>query len=296
MILFVLTLLAHATCPDGATMHSGDGCQICVDAAGFLHGTQELDRGATTWVAEHGQLQLQYRWRDGGGVVETRYRQPRREKITRAVCGERKVSWWEPREPPRAWIFDEQDELVAVLRYFGRQHRMYRRTEFGEDGEVAFIQTGRRWPVPDAHMRGHWTDGYFGRRDHGRWRYTDEDGRVENGRYLKGQPHGRWTVTDGKETVEVGHYRHGYPSGRWTCERADGSQVRGHYRKGERTGTWTWFDADGNEMEIVRYRRFGPTPRLQGRHYTGGLLNGQEVPHPCDEDAVLQTWGSESGW
>jgi hypothetical protein len=117
---------------------------------------------------------------------------------------------------------DETGRVVLIEQRWGWRQRNMRNLYSMPDGTWDVVGA-RRYPSPGAHMRGHWTDGYYHRRTVGRWRITLENGSVESGHWAMGEPVGLWTVVaTGGQVVERGAYARGFPVGRWTCRAGDG--------------------------------------------------------------------------
>ncbi|MCA9491681.1 MAG: hypothetical protein KC621_17235 [Myxococcales bacterium] len=244
-------------CPEDARRLSTEACSICVDGQGRLEGPAVAaeDGQTTRWVGH------------GGRVVE--------ETVSYAEDGQRTVATprrWSARSMEVSWcdltftihpttdytkpamtLYDAAGAERSETEFYGKDLRMYQTVWFGDDGRIVGLRTGRRLPEPDAHMRGHWTDGYYGRRDHGPWMYEDETGGVEDGRFRRGQPVGRWTVTrQSGDVAQTGRYNDGAAHGRWSCLDEDGSSASGRYRDGRRVGSWVWLDAAGGTVAVVR--------------------------------------------
>lgn len=275
--------LAAEECPAG--MHEvkwGDGCERCAD-----------DVQRATGVV---------RYADGDTAYEVAYAGPQVTRMERRIPGEppalriadlstgaresREVCGVKLGMPTASWAglrwLDETGKVVLIEQFWGWRQRNMRNLYAMPDGTWDVVGA-RRYPAPGAHMRGHWTDGYYHRRTLGRWRVTLEDGSVENGRWGKGEPVGLWTVvaTDG-QVVERGAYAWGYPVGKWTCRAGDGSLTTGRYRLGRQVGDWVTVDAAGAIVSRVTHQEMEEEYPVRGRHWRGGMLSSARVRSPCD--------------
>ncbi|GDX79003.1 hypothetical protein LBMAG42_08140 [Deltaproteobacteria bacterium] len=196
------------------------------------------------------------------------------------VCGV-KLALPAPSPAGLRWL-DETGKVAIIEQFWGWRQRNMRNLYAMLDGTWDVVGA-RRYPAPGAHMRGHWTDGYYHRRTLGYWRVTLENGSVENGHWGKGEPVGLWTVvaTDGR-VVERGRYDSGYPNGRWTCEADDGAVTTGRYRLGRQVGDWVTVDATGAVVSTVTHREGEAEYAVRGRHWRGGMLASARVRSPCD--------------
>lgn len=295
--LFAATAIAAEGCPAGThEVETESGCARCVDDqredAGLL---RFADGDAAYEVAFAGEQVLRVE-RSFEGEPPTLQiadlRTGSRESMV--LCGST-LKMPAPSPAGLRWV-DATGKLVLIQQLWGLGLRNMRTLYAMPDGTYDVVGA-RRYPAPGAHMRGHWTDGYYHRRTLGPWRVTLENGSVERGQWARGEPAGLWTVVapDGR-IVERGRYLRGYPNGVWTCGTDNGGASSGRYRLGKRVGDWVTVDAAGAVVSAVAHHAEDAGTTLRGRHWRGGMLSGAAVKSPCDPqpDSVLTTTPSDA--
>lgn len=288
MGLVVLVSLARAAdlseepCPTGTELIEGTSCRLCISEDG-ASGTAWFDSGSTQYKMsyEHGRS-TRFEVLDSSGS-EVRHADVSTGSQTSLRICEHAVPVPAPDREGLLWLDSSGLAAERILRYGGRgqflQHTIYRD---GGENDTFGVRDG---PAYRAHARGHWSDGYYHRREVGPWRMTAPDGSVETGHWARGEPVGDWRVvrSDGV-TVEEGVYKAGYPHGQWTCVEQDGTTFVGVYSKGLRVGVWTRTDAEGNVISADNIVPAEASVPLRGRGYRGGILVTVALPSPCAAD------------
>lgn len=282
LVLVASRAFAVELCPVGThQVDAESGCQRCVDDAQESAGVLRYVEGETAYelaFVDAKVLRME-RTLEGEPPVLQVADLRTGARVSSEVCG---VELDLPTPSPAGlrWV-DAKEKVVLIEKYFGFWRRNMRNLYAMPDGSYDVVGA-RRYPAPGAHMRGHWTDGYYHRRTLGSWRVTLENGSVERGQWAKGEPVGVWTVvaTNGR-VVERGAYAWGYPTGKWTCASDDGAVTTGRYRLGRQVGDWVTVDAAGAVVSTVTHRTTEESSQLRGRHWRGGVLHSRRVPSPC---------------
>ncbi len=209
-------------CPAGA--HWLEGFHGCVDDSNRPHGSLTLDRGAIYQVSfEHG-VPTGIMNLDSGAVADLS--SGKLVDVQWGVQGEWAISyqWPAPDRGGLRWSLKDGGGTI-IEDTWGLLARNVRKRLVSEDGREQVLYSVRK-AVPDAHLRGHWTDGMYHTPFVGNWVATSPDGRVERGQWHRGHPVGRWRVTHSGIVVEAGRYRRGLPHGIWLCNDLPQQELR----------------------------------------------------------------------